>query len=411
VTKDGKLVVLYNQNQLLIYDTPPATCSENIQDSRDHIRIDLQAYNIGELGLGGESSRVIAVDSDNDGVDDKLYVSLYNANKIIGFNSIPTSSNATPDFVIGASGLDENTLITKRIITNPVPVCNGGQLFVGSAYDHRFYGWNSYPTTTNQAPDFVIEHLGLSELELFGDRMIGRNRNSNQVVVWNTLPTKSTDMPDKEYNQAIGNTSFAQGGGGADTGGVAIDDKFMYIANGTGGKIYVWDITSSLPEQNTNPTYTITMPLSAPAFRLHSDGEYLTVASEQALNISVVAYKVSDIIANGSGVREIGFIGGSDAVHDTTQGFNQAKKAVSVNGKLIVSDLNHGRVVIWNSITEALVNKSAPDAIIGQEEREGDKNGLSDTRLFWPHSLCFDGANIWVGEIKFSGRVLRFTTQ
>jgi len=30
-------------------------------------------------------------------------------------------------------------------------------------------------------------------------------------------------------------------------------------------------------------------------------------------------------------------------------------------------------------------------------------------KLFWPGAVSFDGNYLWVGEFKFSGRILRFS--
>ena len=402
ITKDGKLIVLYNQQSIRIYNTLPDDACSAVPD----VEVSLSNYNIDGLGVGGESSRVIAVDSDGNGVDDKLYVSLYNANKVIGFNSIPTTNSATADFVIGANSFDENTLTTNQIITNPIPACNGSKLFIASDFDKKLYVWNSYPARANQAYDFAIENTPLTELELYNTTLIGHNKYGNFIKIWDPLPTSAASIPTVQYAGNIGSAIFNNGGGG-----VAIDDKYMYVSNANGGKIYVWDISSGFPTQTTDPTYTIDVvpTTSLSVNKLHSDGIYLSAAVEENPNVSVIAYKVSDIVSLGSSVSEIGYIGGSTTSHNVPGNeFNQAKKVISKEGKLFVSDIDHGRIVVWDSITNALVDKNPADAILGQETSNNATNAIADNRLFWPYGMCFDGASVWVGENKFSGRILQF---
>jgi len=34
---------------------------------------------------------------------------------------------------------------------------------------------------------------------------------------------------------------------------------------------------------------------------------------------------------------------------------------------------------------------------------------LTRNQFFWPGAIAFDGTYLWVGEFKFSGRLLRFS--
>jgi hypothetical protein len=74
---------------------------------------------------------------------DRVYVSQSNKNKIVMFNTVPSSPAQRPDFAIGGPDVDTNTLDTNYLIQNGVPVTDGRSLFVSSDFDRRRYVWRS----------------------------------------------------------------------------------------------------------------------------------------------------------------------------------------------------------------------------------------------------------------------------
>jgi hypothetical protein len=53
----------------------------------------------------------------------------------------------------------------------------------------------------------------------------------------------------------------------------------------------------------------------------------------------------------------------------------------------------------------------APDVFLGATGENDSGANIGDTGLFWPSELAFEGNALWVGEYKFSGRAVRFSTQ
>src|SRR3989344_1209239 len=121
-TSDGKLIAL--GNQLYIWNYFP----ENENDMPD---VSVAAFHGGLYGnklASGDGSGITIADG-------KLYISLYNGNKIVAYNSIPRSSEQNPDFVVGSPDLDTNTLDNVGFITNPVIETDGKSLFISSDFD------------------------------------------------------------------------------------------------------------------------------------------------------------------------------------------------------------------------------------------------------------------------------------
>jgi len=90
--------------------------------------------------------------------------------------------------------------------------------------------------------------------------------------------------------------------------------------------------------------------------------------------------------------------------------FNLAGDALVANGQFFVADRSNNRVQVWNRVEDAIDGKPA-DAFLGAANAEDRRAGLGPNKLFMPGSLAHDGTNLWVGEFKFSTRILRFSPQ
>lgn len=79
-------------------------------------------------------------------------------------------------------------------------------------------------------------------------------------------------------------------------------------------------------------------------------------------------------------------------------------------GHMFLSDQGHNRVLGWKDLDDAL-SGNAPDVILGAEGYDDVMPNIGVDSLFWAGDLCFDGNRLWVGEYKFSGRVVGFPLQ
>ena len=60
---------------------------------------------------------------------------------------------------------------------------------------------------------------------------------------------------------------------------------------------------------------------------------------------------------------------------------------------------------------DAAVAGDDPDAILGAKDLEDTDPDKTKSGLFWPLRVEFDGERLWVGEYKFSGRVLSYQAE
>ena len=64
--------------------------------------------------------------------------------------------------------------------------------------------------------------------------------------------------------------------------------------------------------------------------------------------------------------------------------------------------------LIWGKLPERGMKK--PDVVLGQDSFESDLPPSYTRRgLFWPGAIWFDGHFLWIGEYKFSNRILRYS--
>lgn len=362
-TEDGKLLVL--SDKLYIWNSFP----KNENDAPDISVGGFNGYDFGGRQSGDGSAMAYA--------NGKLYISLCNGNKIVGYNSIPTSHEQKPDFVIGAPDIYTNTLETKFIISNPLPVTNGKNLFVSSDFDKKLYVWKDIPDEDAAKPDFVY-----SNLEEMWDNALDRNvlalAGKQTVYIWKTLPLNG-EMPSLTLKNKIGSVTLRN------LKGVAIDDKYFYLADEGANKIYVWE---NIPDENSEPAFSIDMegPL-----RLSSNGKYLVALSGPENTVFI--FEV-DKLPNAE-------------PKVLNKMFNLPQGVFIYENSLFVADTNNNIVHIWNSIEDAIAGRSA-DIILGEKSPIPQ---IGKNTLFWPTGLAFDGNYLWVGEFKFSERLLRFSVR
>jgi hypothetical protein len=324
----------------------------------------------------------------------KLYLSLSNGNKIVGFNALPNSSNAKPDFVIGSPDIYTNTLDTNFIMSNPVPATDGKSLFVSSDFDRKLYVYKNLPDESGAHPDFVYSLPEPAwDNELFDNILALAGKQT--VYIWKKLP-KNGEKPDIMLQNSIGNVLFQE------LQGIAMDKKYFYLADGKANKIYVWE---GIPTEKSNPVFTLE---ASGIGRLSSDGKYLAGAFTGApAGGDIRIYRIENLNNSSQPISLVNTLAGK-------MRFNLPQGVALVNGKLIVGDTGFNRVEIWNSVESAIFGQK-PDAIWGYQGTamvsDNAKPKIGKSGLFWPATIAFDGSFLWVGEFKFSERLLRFSVQ
>jgi hypothetical protein len=247
------------------------------------------------------------------------------------------------------------------------------------------YIWRDLPAESGAPPDVVMRMATPAwDNEIHGSTLVAAGKDT--VYAWRTLPLAG-EAPDVTYAQSLGSAAFR------DLKGVALDARYFYVADSQEGKVWIWE---GLPAQGQSPKYTWDMP---GVDRLDSDGDYLAV--NFTLDKVVKVFRVSEIAAAPQPYFTL-------QSTPNAQRFNLQMHAVVGGGMLMVADTGFNRVHVWTTMASAAAGRDA-DVVLGDAGLTDITPEIGRNKAFWPGSVAYDGTYIWMGEYKFSNRLLRFS--
>ncbi len=159
----------------------------------------------------------------------KLLVADSGSNRVLVWNSLPTTNEAPADLVLGqgtfttcaendADGnLEPDSTPSASTLWNPTGVwTDGRRLVVADSFNNRVLLWNQFPTRSGQPADVVlgqtsfttnvaaITQTGLSApfaVTSTGLQLLVADSQNNRVLVWNQFPTASGSQADLVLGQ------------------------------------------------------------------------------------------------------------------------------------------------------------------------------------------------------------------
>ncbi len=214
----------------------------------------------------------------------KLVVSEYGSNRVLIFNSIPTSNGAIADVVVGQSNFTGNSINqggspSANTLNRPEhAIIANGKLIVSDSENNRILIWNSVPTSNNTSADVVIGQTnfnsnsanqgGSAAANTFnlagpvaydGKRLFIVDRSNNRTLIFNGVPTTNnasadvvigqTNFTGNSVNQGNG-SSNAQGQNGAF--GVFLIDNSLYLGDTSNNRVLIFNNILSTPAMNIN---------------------------------------------------------------------------------------------------------------------------------------------------------------
>jgi hypothetical protein len=195
-----------------------------------------------------------------------LYITDFNNYRVLGYNAVPTTNGAAANFVLGqgnmttrSSGCSATTLYTPRFISSI-----GSKLLVADASNFRVLVWNTLPTTTAAAADFVIGQPNLTTCSsgataskisfpggfaTDGTKFYLIDNNNSRLLTFNTLPSSNGATADAVYGQP-NFTSSAQNAGQVIQNQPRnfMSETMLYSPEGlhySGGYLYISDYSNS----------------------------------------------------------------------------------------------------------------------------------------------------------------------
>src|SRR5271167_2501614 len=146
-------------------------------------------------------------------------------NRVLIWNSIPTTNNQPADVVVGQpdfATIKPVTLDNKSFRSPQGVWLQGGRLFVADTQNHRVMVFNSIPTSNGMAADYVLGEPNFNTApsaqtvfitaaanNLFypasvtsdGTRLFVADLGNNRVLIWNSIPTTTQQAADLEIGQ------------------------------------------------------------------------------------------------------------------------------------------------------------------------------------------------------------------
>ena len=342
---------------------------DELYTSTQELQVNVKIANPGEghRWAGGDDGGATVVDG-------KLFVAEYNGNRISVFDTIPTSPTEKPDWALLANEPTDYPLIDEFIIQNPIIESNGSMLFVSSDFDRSLSIWKQLPGSSGATPDIVMRRFDQPPWDLVVHGKEIYLAGGNSVFGWsdieNTINTGnySFDLNEK----SIGNITF-QG-----VRGIAYNGSYFAVADSGSDTIYIWE---GVPGKSDNPTYSL--PNLTNLGRIDMNDTHLAIGCYPGGS----SFKVLELSSLSAPSYQI--IPGQDCPSEVS--FNE-------KGFFIPSD---DKIIGWNSISDALAGSSPTMSFGGGTDKTNIGTKMAS-------GIGWDGYHFWVGEYKFSNRLLGF---
>ena len=247
-------------------------------------------------------------------------------------------------------------------------------LFVSSDNDRSLSIWKNLPGESGSLPDIVMRRFDQAPWDMVvvgkevylagGDRVFGWNDIESAINTGNY----SFDLNSK----TIGSVTF-QG-----VRGIAYNGTLFAVADAGADTIYVWE---GVPTQSQNPAYSL------------ANLQNLGRIDMNTSHLAIGCYP------GGSSFKILELSSLSSPSYKTIPG-QDCPSEVSFNDKgfFVPGD---DKIIGWDSIDEALAGNSPTMSFGGKT----DKTNIG-TKM--AAGIGWDGYHFWVGEYKFSNRLLGF---
>ena len=321
-----------------------------------------------------------------------LYLPDYSNNRVLGFNSIPTTNNASANFVLGQPNFTTTTSGTgANQMGGPQTVLiDAGKLLVDEYTNNRILIWNSVPTTTQVPADLVVGQaafgtntsgctnavLNSPESMTAGGKLIVADSNNNRIMIWNSIPASNGVPADLVLGQADFTHCLVNAGNAAPTAstldypsGIWSDGTRLVVADASNNRVLIW---------NTFPTTN-----NVPADLVLGQGDF----THHAFNDDSQT--------------------GTNGTAPTARTLNYPYHLASNGVQLFLTDSNNNRVLVWNSIPT--VNFTPAAVVLGQgdfthfhanDDAQSGTTGTAPTArtLNYPDGLYAVGTQLFVAD-------------
>lgn len=358
----------------------------------------------------------------------KFFVADTENHRVLIYNSIPTSNNASADVVIGQTNLtsgaeNQGGAVGPNTLKQPACVFSDGtKLFICDTGNHRVLIFNSIPASNNTSADIVVGQTNMttnsenqgstvgpntlnSPFSLFfnGKKLFISDWGNNRVLIFNSLPTSNNTSADI----VLGQTNMTSN---SENQGSTVNANTMDAPNGiytNGKKLFIVDqhnhrilIFNSVPEVN-NASADIVMGQQNMTSNSANQGGSVAANTMyypthvfpygpklvvlDAANSRALIYNSIPASNNASADVVIGqaSMSGGDGnqtgnlASPIANGLYVSRGVIVASQKLIIGDFWNNRVLIYNSFgSQWTINKNKSRTLSGDEKLKVEKKKL-----------------------------------
>jgi hypothetical protein len=361
---DGKLFVAdWSNNRVLGWNSIPTT---NFQ-AADFV-LGQPNFTTNSANTGGRSASSMYQPLIIEKIGSKFFVSDYGNGRILIWNSVPSTTQAPANEVIGqanftsSSGIPSATTTISPIWMKYHAASNTFLVTDSSAYRVLVYrNFDPSASLTGKAADYVIGQPLLTSTAAMQvdaqnritsqslnlpcavevddqNRVLIADQNNHRILIYNQIPTENNPVPDEIIGQDYFTQRYANRGTGmanslVTPNSVILHGTKLVIPTQGNHNVMVWNSIPTTDNQNAD-------------FVLGQDGfgEHHNYPN-----------RTQSLLTNGSTTAD-----------PTASSLYTPTYAESSNGKLIISELSNNRVLIWNSLTGS--SGQAADVVVGQTD-------------------------------------------
>lgn len=441
VVVGNKLIVAdSNNNRVLIWNDYANMTSLAIPD------VVIGQQDKGQLGSRTASNRDLTYPFGVASDGTKLFVSDLNNNRVLVWNTIPTSDYALADFVLGQPEFTSAVSATTQTgLSCPYEIyAAAGKLIVGDYCNGRAMVWNLPITANGQPADLVLGQadfttksstasasviLGSDGVWTDGTKVLVADYSGNRVLGWNTYPTANGQAADfvlgqPDFTSTAGNNGGLTAARLSRPWDVKSDGTRVFVADAANHRVLIWNSWPTTGQaadftlgQANGTSNSANQGLATPTGQTMFYPEELFVTSNELLvsdnsNNRIVAFDLAALATNATATRVIGQNNFTEAVPSLPTGgvsssnVNYPLNSASDGTHLAVADCNNNRVLIWNSI---VTNNAPADIVIGQSAMTAyapnDGGTATAATLNCPAAVAFSGTKLLIAD-KNNSRIL-----
>ncbi len=363
--------------------------------------------------------------------------------RVLIWNSVPTTSYAAANVVIGQTTLSANTLESGgrvKGLESPSGVFSDGtKLFVSDTANHRILIYNTFPTsnyptpttylaatsTTDQGGSCVANDLiNPRDLLTTGTKLIVADASNHRVLIWNDYTAFASGSVTTNANVVVGQANKTTCT--ANAGNTRMNQPYGVFYDSTGDKLYITDrdnhrvkVYSSIPAADgAASSYVLgdsntAANTGAQADRIRNpEGGVVVIHDYTASDDMVIASDTlnhriafwTPTIPSAESTNANFWLGKSTFNLSNTANYLSTSSAslkspedVEIyGGQMFVADAANHRILVWDDTLK--INGTVPDFVLGQANFTGEAASNAQNGLNSPYGLCAGDNKLFVTE-------------